>query len=323
MKSLKVAACVAACLFSTQAKAQDNLAIAATGQTSSFYAYHTAVAQVLNEVLDDANITVLETGGSVENQRLLERGQADWGQFAEPLFFEKFSGIGASEEQGPSPELRFLSPVTQVAFYPVVNADAGITSFADLDGEAYGPGSSGSNTERLTQDLLATIGVEPDYVRGSYGDLVAAMQDRRIVGFTKAGSLVTEDATIMDARASVPISILSFSEDHVAAIAEEFPHYLFTAVDGTPYGPGPVTLNQVVLINGTTSALPEETGYRIYRALVENHDRIAEVYRPAAGVDIVELTLSAARTPLHAGVVRYLQEIGREVPAHLIPPEAE
>jgi hypothetical protein len=315
---------VSAIAISTTTPASaENLAIAATGQTSSFYAYHTAVSQVLGDALEGTNVTVLETGGSVENQKLLERGQADWGQFAEPLFFEKYSGIGASAEQGPSKKLRYLSPVTQVAFFPVVNADSGVQSIGDLNGRGYGPGSSGSNTERLTEDLFATVGVEPEYTRGSYGDLVAAMKDRRIDGYTKAGSLVSEDSTIMDVRSSVPIKILSYTEEQIAKISEAFPHYLFVTVDKTPYGDGPVTLNQVVLINGTTSDLPEETGYKIYKALVENNEKIAETYKPATGVDVVALTLSSAKTPLHAGVVRYLRENGHEVPEGLIPPEAK
>ncbi len=305
------------------AQAETKLAIAATGQTSSFYAYHTAVSQLLGKVAPDLNVSVMETGGSVENLKLLNRGQADWGQFAEPVFYEKYAGIGGAAKKGPNSKLRFLAPVTQVAFYPVVNADAGVSALSDLSGKSYGPGSTGSNTERLTMDLFGSIGVKPTYMKGSYGDLVAAMKDRRIVGYTKAGSLTTQDSTIMDVKSSVPVKILGYSGDQVEAIKKKFPHYLFVSLDKTPYGDDPVTLNNVVLINGTTSDLPEEVGYRVFKALVEHNDEIAKVYKPAAGADIVKLTLESAKTPLHAGVVRYLREKGHTVPASLVPPEVK
>lgn len=313
----------ALCLSPAATHAETKLAIAATGQTSSFYAYHTAVAQVLGKVAPDLNVSVMETGGSVENLKLLNRGQADWGQFAEPVFYEKYAGIGGAVKKGPNPKLRFLAPVTQVAFYNVVNADAGVGALVDLSGKSYGPGSSGSNTERLTLDLFGEIGVKPTYVRGSYGDLVAAMKDRRIVGYTKAGSLTTQDSTIMDVRSSVPVKILGYSKEQVEAIRKAYPHYLFVSLEKTPYGNDPAVLNNVVLINGTTSDLPEEIGYRVFAALVEQNEEIAKVYKPAAGADIVKLTLESAKTPLHAGVVRYLREKGHSVPASLVPPEAK
>lgn len=316
-------AIVAGCFAATAAQSETKLAIAATGQSSSFYAYHAAVSQVLREVAPDLNVSVMETGGSVENLKLLNRGQADWGQFAEPVFYEKYAGIGGAAEQGPNPKLRFLAPVTQVAFYIVVNADAGVGSLADLSEKSYGPGSSGSNTERLTMELFGLLGVEPAYTRGSYGDLVAAMKDRRIVGYTKAGSLTTQDSTIMDVRSSVPVKILGYTEEQVKAIKAKFPHYLFLSLEKTPYGDDPVLLNNVLLINGTTSDLPEEVGYRVFAALVEQNEEIAKVYKPVAGVDIAKLTLESAKTPLHAGVVRYLREKGYTPPASLVPPEAK
>ena len=44
-------------------------------------------------------------------------------------------------------------------------------------------------------------------------------------------------------------------------------------------------------------------------------------YQIGADNNIPELTLKAASTPLHAGTVQYLTELGYEVPAELIPEE--
>ena len=306
----------------TPSVAQTRLSIAATGQSSSYYAYHTAVAQVLQQAAPDLGVTILETGGSEENLRLLLRQEADWGQLSEPSFYEAYSGTGSAAGQAPQPSLRFLAPVVDVAFFNVVNADTGISSFQGLAGKSYGPGSKGSTTEKVTAELIAALGIDADLVSGSYGDLVAAMKDRRIAGYTKSASLTAEDSTILDVRTSVPVRIIGFSDAELAKIRKTYPHYLFVHLDKTPYGDDPVTLAKVVLINGTTSALPEDVGYRVYKTLVDQNAEIARIYSPMKTVDVVQATLESAKTPLHAGVVRYLREIGADIPSELIPPEA-
>jgi len=315
-------ALAAAAAVSSPGLAQTRVSIASTGQSSSYYAYHTAVAQVLHQAVPDLSVTILETGGSEENLRLLLRREADWGQLSEPSFYESYSGTGSAKGQDPHPELRFLAPVVDVAFFNVVNSDLGITGFAGLAGKSYGPGSKGSTTEKVTAELIGELGVETDLVSGSYGDLVAAMKDRRIAGYTKSASLTAEDSTILDVRTSVPVRIIGFSDAELAKIKKVYPHYLFVHLDKTPYGDDPVTLAKVALMNGTTSALPEEVGYQVYKTLVERNDEIAKIYSPMKSVDVVQATLESAKTPLHAGVVRYLREVGADIPAELVPPEA-
>lgn len=325
MKLMRFGGCIGAALAlgMGHAEAEVRLSIAATGQSSSYYAYHAAVVQVLEEVAPDLNVTILETGGSEENMRLLLRGEASWGQLSEPSMYEIYSGTGSAAGDDPETTLRYLAPVVDVAFFNVVNADSGITDMAGLQGEAYGPGSAGSTTEKVTVELIQELGIDADFVSGSYGDLVAAMKDRRIIGYTKSASLTAEDATILDVRSSVPVRIIGFSDSELETIRKAYPHYLFVHLDETPYGADPVTLAKVVLMNGTTSELPEEVGYQVYKALVEHNERVADFYKPMADVDVVNATLESAKTPLHAGVVRYLREIGQDIPGDLVPPEAQ
>ena len=306
---------------SAPAFGQQSISIAATGQTSSYYAYHAAVAQVIGNAYPDINVTVMETGGSVENLRLIERGQADWGQFVEPTFYEDYAAVGSAAGNEPRSDLRVLWAITEIALFNVVNANEDIHTMGDLAGRPYGAGSAGSLTERITADLLATIGAEPELVRGGYSDLVAAMQDRRIVGYTKSGSLTAQDATVMDVQTAVPIRIIGFSDDDVAAIQEVYPHYTIAPLAETPYGDGPVNLYRTALIVGATAALDEDIAYRSFRAVAENMDEIAATFRPVAGVDLIESTLAVAEAPLHPGVIRYMEEQGHTVPDELRPPQ--
>ena len=69
----------------------------------------------------------------------------------------------------------------------------------------------------------------------------------------------------------------------------------------------------------TSSNVDEQIVYDVVKTLLENNAALVEIYKG--------LTYATAENmvyfncPLHAGVVRYLTEIGVEVPAELIPAE--
>lgn len=317
-RKFAAAASIATALTAAPAMAQQ-ISIAATGQTSSYYGYHAAVAQVIQSEFPDISVTVMETGGSVENLRLLQRGQADWGQFVEPTFYQDYAGVGAAEGNDPQSDLRFLWSIATIALYNVVDAKADVASMGDLTGKAYGAGSSGSLTEKITADLMSIAGSEAEMMRGGYGDLTAAMKDGRLLGFTKSGSLTSQDATVMDVQASLPLKVIGFTDAERDAILEKYPYYSLVTMDETPYGDGPVTLYQTALIAGATAALDDDVAYKAFKAVAENMETIAATFKPVAGVNLIEATLASAKTPLHPGVIRYMEEKGYTVPADLIP----
>ncbi|ETX31020.1 hypothetical protein RISW2_00240 [Roseivivax isoporae LMG 25204] len=314
------AACVAGATPALADTAQ--LSIGATSQASSLYAYHVAVAQLLNGTLDDVNVSVVETGGGLDNMRRLSEGQVDWGMMAEPDLYEYYKGLGPFEGQ-PNPDFRTFWTTTPLAYLFVVAADSDVRSVADLDGQAFNGGGRGSGTERASFEALGAMGVEPDWFRTGMSDAVTAFQDRRIVGFTKAGPPAAPDSAILNAQTARDIRLLDWTEEDIAAVQAEYPHFDFMAVEDTPYDTGPMNLRVVFITMGTTKDMPEDTAYNIFRTVAENVDKVAESYGAVAGLDIAQQTVERAQTPLHPGVVRYLREGGHEIPDRLIPPEMQ
>lgn len=78
------------------------------------------------------------------------------------------------------------------------------------------------------------------------------------------------------------------------------------------------TLQTAIGINTTTN-LDEETAYQIAKAVFSDAGKQAasEVYAPARTIDAAQLTLDAAVSPLHKGVIRHLEEAGYTVPEDL------
>ena len=66
----------------------------------------------------------------------------------------------------------------------------------------------------------------------------------------------------------------------------------------------------------------QELVYKMWKCMWEDHADIWKTaYVNGANNNVPEMTLQAAKTPLHAGTVQYLTELGYEVPAELIPAE--
>jgi len=304
------------------AQAQTQLSIGTTSQASSLYAYFVAVSQLLNSELDDVNHSVLETGGGLDNSRRLRDGQVDWAMMAEPDLFEYYKGLGPFEGD-PSPNFRTFWVTTPLAYLTVVDAASDVTSYSDLDGVAFNGGGRGSGTERATFEAMEALGVEPNWFRTGMSDAITAFQDRRVVGFTKAGPPNAPDSAIMDAETTRDIRILGWTDEEIEQVQAEYPHFDFMHVDDTPYDTGPMNLRVVFITVGTTTDLPEDTAYDIFKTVVENVDIVAESYSAIEGLDIIEQTLERGQTPLHAGVARYILEQGYEIPDHLMPDELE
>lgn len=304
------------------AQAQTQLSVGTTSQASSLYAYFVAVSQLLNSELDDVNHSVLETGGGLDNSRRLRDGQVDWAMMAEPDLFEYYKGLGPFEGD-PSPNFRTFWVTTPLAYLTVVDANSDVTSYSDLDGVAFNGGGRGSGTERATFEAMEALGVEPNWFRTGMSDAITAFQDRRVVGFTKAGPPNAPDSAIMDAETTRDIRILGWSDEEIEQVQAEYPHFDFMHVDDTPYDTGPMNLRVVFITVGTTTDLPEDTAYDIFKTVVENVDTVAESYSAIQGLDIIEQTLERGQTPLHAGVARYILEQGYEIPEHLMPDELE
>jgi TRAP transporter TAXI family solute receptor len=190
-----------------------------------------------------------------------------------------------------------------------------------LAGKQFNGGGRGSGTERATFEAFGALGIEPDWFRTGMGDAVTAFKDRRVVGFTKAGPPASPDSAILDAQTARAVKILNWTDEDIAKVQEQYPHFDFMAVQDTPYQTGPMNLRVVFITMGTTTDMSEQQAYDIFKAVVENVDKVAESYPAIAGLDIVKQTLERGQTPLHPGVVRYFQEQGMTVPDRLMPPE--
>ncbi|MFG6667961.1 TAXI family TRAP transporter solute-binding subunit [Halomonas sp. HNIBRBA4712] len=319
MKTLLTAVAASTALMAAvTSSANERLLIGSTSSSSSHYSYFVAVNQIINNQVEGISSSVAETGAAVDNLRRLGRHQIDMGLVTTNIGYHAYAG--EQEFEGRPVDSRLLWVYTVAPQNAVMREDAGVTSFAELDGVRFNPGITGSATEQTTEAVMETLGIAPDYVRGSTTDIVDSMKDGRVMGSVKSGVGNRLDGSTMDIATFTPISVLSLDGEQAQTLRDEMPDIAIVDVpEGAADGiPAYTTWAFGVAVHASPD-MSEETAYDIVKAIMENPEPQVNAFSAMDGADIAQMTLEVGTVPLHAGAARYFEEQGLEIPEALQP----
>lgn len=304
-------------LSSTAAMAQQKLLIGSTSSSSSHYGYFVAVSQIVNQKVKDLNTSVVETGATLDNLRRMDRKQVDFGLVTTNVMHNANTGSGDFAGKPLKAQLLWVYSIAPQNV--VVRADAGIKTLADLNGKRLNPGIKGSATEKTAEAVFKELGIKPDYMRGSTPEAVAAIKDNRAVGYVKSGAGLQLDASSREIATFTAVNIIGLSPEQRKALEKAMPELSIVDV------PAVAGLNIPAFTTwgfGVGAAagpeMSEETAYQIVKAVMEDKEIQANAFAEVKGVDLMEMTLKFATTPLHPGAAKYFRERGAQVPARLI-----
>lgn len=265
-----------------------------------------AAVEAADPTLD---IAPRNTKGSVENVPLLERGEVDLGLVQGETVHEAFAGIG----RAPA-DLRVLWAMYSAPGMFVVRASSPARTIADLKGQPVAFGAAGSGLVILARYVLDGIGL--DQTRDFQaifleraGDGPAMVADGRAAALWGGGIGWPGFNTV--ARQPGGARFITPTADEISHIRARHPHLKTLTVPANTY-PGQTGVLTSVGSWSLVLArrdLPEETGYRLAKAL---HAAQADIARrlPAASESTARNTIDALPRPglLHPGVARYLRE---------------
>lgn len=294
------------------------LSVGTTNSSSSLYAYYSGLNKSLAAKAPNINLTIIETGATIDNITRLEKGQIDIGLAVMDGAYEAYEGKG-KWEGNPQKNLRTLYVYTENALYYVVTQDSGVKKFSDFKGEKYNLGIRGSTTENQTTDIFKLLGIEVTPHTGDVSDASNAVKDGDIIGLTKTGVGTSPDATIMDLETSKDLYLLGYTPEEVVRVQEAFPWLRTTKVPSTVYEwmDADITTLAQQVGNVVLNDMPVDVAYMLTKAAFEEKGFQEEAYGAIKELDFIALTLDSP-IPLHAGTVKYLKEIGVDVPAKLI-----
>jgi TRAP transporter TAXI family solute receptor len=299
------------------AQAETRLAFGATNAQSAHYAYFAALANIVNTAMPETyQVSVVETGATVDNLKRMARGQLDIGLITTSSLYQAYNGVKAFD--GDQIESKLLWAYSLAPQNVVVRRDANVTSMTALAGQKFGPGMRGSSTEATSLEVLELFGIEPDWVRGTNGELANAIKDGRSQGFVKSAVGTNFDALTMDIAAFTPLQVIGLTEEEEAKIREQLPELSIVKMPGGEMeNSGPYTAWGFMIGVSARPDMDDQTAYDITKSVMENMAAQEAAFPAVAGLNLAELTMEYATSPLHPGAIRYYEEIGLTVPDRL------
>ena len=217
-------------------------------------------------------------------------------------------------------------------FHPVVFADRPIKAWADIKGKRVFTGPP-SGAAAVTSEMIIRIvtGYKPnvDYkaIRLNWGAGLQAMMDGQLDLYMRPAPIGT--AMIEQLGLSRKFRLLSVSKEMVASAGwkklEKVPGRLTGVIPAGTYkgqvGDKDVTVGAATMLLAVRKGLSNELVYRMTKGFWGNIGEVHATVHTLKGLDKKQplMTLNA---PLHAGALKYYREIGINVPANLVPPEA-
>lgn len=308
---------IAAALAPAAALSQQKLLIGSTSSSSSHYGYFVAVSQVVNQKAKDINTSVVETGATMDNLRRMDRKQVDLGLVTTNVMHNAATGTG--DFAGKPLNARLLWVYSIAPQNVVVRGDAGVKSLSDLKGKRLNPGIKGSATEKTAEAVFTVLEISPDYMRGSTGEAVAAIKDNRAVGYVKSGAGLALDASSREIATFTPVNIVGLSAAEKQKLEKAMPELSMVDVPAVAGLNIPAYSTWGFGVGAAAGpGMDEETAYQIVKAVCEDKEAQANAFAEVKGVDLIEMTLKYATTPLHPGALRYFRERGAQIPQRLI-----
>jgi TRAP transporter TAXI family solute receptor len=251
-------------------------------------------------------------GAGIANVRGVDEGKAQIG------FANSSTTVDGIEGRPPYPKK--ITKVCQVAnLYPqyfqvAALADANVKSLADLKGKTLATQPKGNTAEVLTAEVLKINGMGYESLakinfQASYTDAVSMMKDGHVQVMT-LGTTAPASA-IMDLASARDMTLVPVDDKTMDALKKANPGYNKLTIKAGTY---PKQSKDVPVIGYSTHViaacdLPEDTVYRMTKAMAENVATMAAVVKPIEGLTAKDMAVDIG-VPLHKGAAKYYKEKG-------------
>jgi TRAP transporter TAXI family solute receptor len=253
-----------------------------------------------------------QPGAGIANVRGVDEGKAHIG------FANSSTTVDGIAGRAPYPKA--VKNVCQVAnLYPqyfqvVASADAKVSSFADFKGKSLVTQPKGNTAEILTAMVLEINGMNYQSLskanfQAAYTDAVSLMKDGHAQVFT-LGTTAPASA-IMDLASARDVKLVPVDDKTMAALQKANPGYNKLIIKAGTYPKQDVDVPVIGYSTHIVAAcdLPEDTVYKLTKAMAENVDAMAAVVKPITGLTPKDMALDIG-VPLHKGAAKFYKEKG-------------
>ncbi len=304
-----------------------NLMIATATPGGTYYPVGVALSTTITQKLQPKIVVAaINSAGSGENIQMMVNQEAHLAILQGLYGAMAYRGEGTYQGQ-PIRELRSITMLWEnVEHFLLRASDAKTGTIEDLRGlgRKYVIGKRGSGTEGATRAILKALNISPDEDFTSeylgYSPSAGAMIDGRIAGATlSAGPPVAAVTQVFAQLGADEVSVLTFSDGHLAAIQNAFPVWARYIIPANTYPGQSEAIETIAQPNflACRADLPDDVVYEITKTIYENLAEIQNIHKATLAMSLEKATMGLA-VPLHAGAARYYREKGIDIPPSLI-----
>lgn len=303
-------------LTAGSSSAQEHIYISiATGSTGgTYYPLGSGIAEIINKNVKEVQVTSETGNASAANINLIGTHQIELALVQNDVAYWASQGLLPFREKCDN--LRAVASLYPEHLHCVTLKESSLTDIADLKGKRVSLGAPGSGVLGDVTALLKVADIKVGEMNTNYLDFNSTTQWFKD-GMLDAGFVVAgyPTSSVIDLAAMQDIDLLSFDENFMERLTEEFPYFIrdvipagtYRAVDRDVVTPAVIAM---LICDGD---LGDDLIYRITKALWENVSDLHKVH-PKAALITLDTALQGLSIPLHPGAAKYYTELGIEVP---------
>lgn len=277
-------------------------------QGGSWYPLGGAIQGIIEKAIPGASMQVLP-GAGISNIKGVQTGKAELG------FGNAVSSVDGVNGQAPFDSKQ--DNVCQLAtlyfqyFHMVGLADAGVKTVADAKGKALTTQQKGNTGEQMTRDVLKVYGLDYGQMskvnHGSYTDSVSQLKDGHAQVFTLITTVPA--SSVMDLASARDIQVMEVPDEKLRELQKINKGYDKRIIKAGSY---PKQSKDVQTIGTWTHLvasckLPEDTVYKITKALATNVENLGNVVSAVKGLTVKDMATDVG-VPHHPGALKYYKE---------------
>lgn len=293
-----------AALSSAQAETRVTYKSAKAG--TSYYQMGVEIAQAIKAGSNgQITITLEESQGSVQNVMEAASRTGNYVFTTPPSLVNAAMADKGAFEKRPSPkykEIRALFPIPSLTMHFVTRSDAGIKSFADLEGKnvLVGKGTFSANEGTKYLKLFGLDG-KVKLANVELNNAVAALKNKQIDAFVTAGSFPSPN--VIEAAASLPVVVLSMTE---AQVAQTGAARVIIPANTYAGQKADIVTTSLPVIAYTITQMDDKTAYALTKTYWEQRAKMTASAPWWKGVTPAMLANIPGK--IHPGAVRYYKE---------------
>lgn len=303
------------------------LATASTGGT--YYPVGVALATLTKVKLEPKHkiaMSAINSAGSGENVKLLGENEAQFAILQGLYGAWAWSGEGKVKEAGPQKNLRSVTMLWQNVEQFVVKSDYAksgtVADLTSLQSKKFSIGKKNSGTEGSGRTILGNLKIDTDsfnLAHMGYGASADALQNGTIEGMNIPSGVPTSAITRAYAALGNDIKVLDFTDEQIKEANGDYKLWTRYVIPANTY-PGQTkeikTMAQPNFL-AVRDDVSENDVYMLTKTIYENLPFLNGIHKATKAMAL-EKAIAGLPVPLHAGAARYYQEMGINVPGHLI-----